>query len=176
MLEVIKTANLPEEAQVSQDMRGRAEYFLRVLYMGRPYFIPLTHKMKKAFGISISKGYAHCKLGFELAEAFRDIINTVYLQVRDTVGSEIHDQISRQVSDGFKKMLDVHLARAIDAKFEEKLPAKTPFAIAGVRAAMRPSDWDRCPHCNGSFSFNKLGENFICPWCEKDVRTSNRTA
>jgi hypothetical protein len=39
-----------------------------------------------------------------------------------------------------------------------------------------PVDYVFCPHCKGSFSFAKLGNNFKCKWCHKDVRTSGRLA
>ena len=57
--------------------------------------------------------------------------------------------------------------------------------IKKVRPYKRPRHWSRgisftdyefCPHCHGSFSFQKLGPDFICGWCKKDVRTSTRLA
>jgi len=33
-----------------------------------------------------------------------------------------------------------------------------------------PTDYERCPHCRGSFSFQKPNKKFICPWCNNDVR------
>ena len=42
-----------------------------------------------------------------------------------------------------------------------------------AKESIMPADYEYCPHCHGSFSFAKLGDNFICKWCKKDVRTSN---
>lgn len=41
---------------------------------------------------------------------------------------------------------------------------------------IKPSDYEFCPYCSGSFSFKRLGKNFICQWCHKDVRKSDRRA
>lgn len=40
--------------------------------------------------------------------------------------------------------------------------------------SLTPEDYDYCPHCSGSFSFKKPSKKFICPWCKKDIRTSDR--
>ena len=52
--------------------------------------------------------------------------------------------------------------------------AKRP--VQQAKEAITPADYEFCPHCHGSFSFAKLGINFRCKWCKKDVRTSGRLA
>ena len=173
MLELIKTENLPEDAQVCEDIKNRALYFMAIMYSGYRYYIPLTGEIKKMLGISIRTfrdGKArpvNCD-EFKIDKGLRDIIHSVYLQIRDTVGAEIHDEISRQVSDGLQKMFQVHLARAIDKELDKKLLTND--------GASKPSDWEFCPNCHDSLLMRKLEDDFICPWCHKDVRTSDRIA
>ena len=38
--------------------------------------------------------------------------------------------------------------------------------------APKPKDYEYCPHCKGSFSYNKPGKQYTCPYCWKDVRKS----
>ena len=52
--------------------------------------------------------------------------------------------------------------------------AKRP--VQQAKESIMPADYEYCPHCRGSFSFAKLGSNFRCKWCKKDVRTSGRLA
>ena len=64
---------------------------------------------------------------------------------------------------------------ALESKERHKtVRAKRPAQQA--KDAFKPADYEYCPHCYGSFSFAKLGSNFKCKWCKKDVRTSVRLA
>ena len=64
---------------------------------------------------------------------------------------------------------------ALNSKERRKtVRAKRPAQQA--KDAIKPADYEYCPHCKGSFSFAKLGSNFKCKWCKKDVRTSGRLA
>ena len=54
-----------------------------------------------------------------LENFIRDIINSVYLQVRDTVGSSIYRELSEDIKGGLEELFKKQLSVAIDNKFEQ---------------------------------------------------------
>ena len=120
-MKIYRTKDLPENANLSDDLKGRAKYFCEVYFFGLQYFIPLTKEMKKIFQVSIKKGclepYGQAN---RVEEAFRDIIASVYLQVRDTVGSAIYQNLKQDIQEGFEKMFSNGLERAINGEFDKQ--------------------------------------------------------
>ena len=47
---------------------------------------------------------------------------------------------------------------------------KNKFNKLLTKQCVKPTDYEFCPYCFGSFSFNGLNKYFICPWCHKNVR------
>ena len=62
------------------------------------------------------------KSGMLLENALREMIDGLYLQVRDTVGGEIHSELSEQINNGLSKLFDDKLDLAITDGFQKKLP------------------------------------------------------
>ena len=61
-------------------------------------------------------------------------------------------------------------------KFERRKTVRAKRPVQQAKVSIKPADYEFCPHCYGSFSFAKLGSNFKCKWCKKDVRTSDKLA
>lgn len=121
MITIYKTENLPKDAQSCEDMKGRAKYFMQIQYMGRHFYLPITKEMKKLLGLSIREGVLLTKNGTAIDAFLRDIISSVYLQVRDTVGEEIHGRLSRQITAGLAEMFDKRLGTTIEGGLNQRL-------------------------------------------------------
>jgi hypothetical protein len=125
MITLIKTENLPKDAQTSEHLRKQAKYFIEVVYFGKPYYIPVTKEMKKIFGISIRKGEVIVNgsyyNGNRLNNFLQDLISVIYLQVRDTVAAGIHDDLSSQIKNSFEKMFEKGLYTTIEKKLDQKM-------------------------------------------------------
>ena len=125
MLELVKTEDLPDTVKTSPDMKGRAKYFMVILYMGMSYYIPLTKEIKKVLGISLCTVKGKIRLEdcdeIKIDEGVRDIIASVYLQIRDTIGVELHDQLSRQITEGLKQLFDQSLGSSIINGMNQKM-------------------------------------------------------
>ena len=118
--EVIAKKALPSHVKLSQHLLDKCLFVLEVDLFGRQYFIPITKEIER-----IIKFKEPFKNGVTLAdntEMFQDVINALYLQIRDTVGSEIHQQLSNQIEEGFSKLFDLPLAKEISERLNMKLP------------------------------------------------------
>lgn len=115
---------LPKDACSSPHLKEKAEGWIAVMYFGITYYILVSKEFKKAFkvkrkrNILIFPSYEQEKA----VESFlRDLIASMYLQIRDTVGSEIHQQLSEEITDGFAKLLSKNLESKVDGLFDRKM-------------------------------------------------------
>jgi hypothetical protein len=118
--EVIAKKDLPSHIKLSQHLLDKCLFILEVDLFGRPYYIPITKEVERV--IKMKEPF---KNGVTLADdtdMFRDVINALYLQMRDTVGSEIHQHLSAQIEEGFSKLFELPLAKEISNRLNEKLP------------------------------------------------------
>ena len=123
---------LPEDIPISPDLKERARYFFVVQFLGCRYYIPATFeliKLLKAMGITIKKtedGYRvepYKKAAY--AETFiRDLIASLYLQTRDTVGKEVYGRLSTEIKDGLEAMFQKRLSQSISQDMEGALLIK----------------------------------------------------
>lgn len=118
---------LPKDVPLSDDIKGRAEGYMKIGLFGIPYYIPITKEVKKLFHIK-RRGKRFIFDSYKKEQRFRkfvrDIITSIYLQVRDTIGSEIHSQLSSQIEDGFGKMFNNLIDKKINQGFQKLLPYK----------------------------------------------------
>lgn len=118
---------LPKDVPISDDIKERAEGYVTIRMFGILYYIPITKEAKKLFKIKRS-GKQFIFDSYKKEQRFkkfvRDIVNSVYLQVRDTIGSEIHSQLSQQIEDSFGNMYDKILDKKINQGFQKLLPYK----------------------------------------------------
>jgi hypothetical protein len=120
---ICRTEDLPADAKSCDDLKGRAKYFIQVHRQGRHFYLPVTREMKRLLGLSIRKGMMTVspKTATMVEDLLRDIISSVYLQVRDTVGEEIHDKLSRQITEGLAGMFDKKLGTAVEGGLNQRL-------------------------------------------------------
>ena len=118
--EIIKKKDLPKSVSLSKHLLDRCSELIEIHLLGVYYYIPITDEVKQVI--------KRKKLGrFDMiknADLFQDILNSVYLQIRDTVGSEIHSNLSQQIEEGFSKLFSLPLAKKIDEQLNLALPPK----------------------------------------------------
>ena len=118
---------LPKDVPLSNDIKERAEGYMKISLFGIPYYIPITKEVKKLFKIKRSGKYfvfESYKKEQRFRKFVRDIVNSIYLQVRDTIGSEIHYKLRTQIEDGFGNMFSKILEKKINYGFQKLLPYK----------------------------------------------------
>jgi hypothetical protein len=121
MVKIYFKDNLPPDAKMSDDLKQRAEFFMEVQFLGVKYYVPFTKEAKKIFGVSSTKSLLESFIkSNRLEKLFRDLIASVYLQIRDTVGSEIKHDLSEGIKNSFEKMFSERLEQTINNKFEQK--------------------------------------------------------
>ena len=124
---LIKNTKLPKNVPISEYIKDRAKGFVVITLFGIPYYIPITKDTKKLFNIKKIKNtfiFNNYKAEHRFEQFIRDIINVVYLQVRDTVGEEIQSKLSAQMQDGFNTMFGKIINKKINQEFQKLLPYK----------------------------------------------------
>lgn len=123
----MKNTKLPKNVPISEYIKDRAKGFVVITLFGIPYYIPITKDTKKLFNIKKIKNtfiFNNYKAEHRFEQFIRDIINVVYLQVRDTVGEEIQSKLSAQMQDGFNTMFGKIINKKINQEFQKLLPYK----------------------------------------------------
>jgi len=124
MMDFVREKDVPVE--LSNYIRERSKgWFFSVLHDGTHYYIPVSTEMKKVFGIHIVNGkpiFDSHKRGFRLEDVLGDIVGSIYLQIRDTVGSEIATDLHKQMEDSFSKMFEKVISDKVEKEFNKKLP------------------------------------------------------
>jgi hypothetical protein len=116
--EIIKKKDLPKYVSLSQHLLEQCEELVEVDFIGTKYYIPITEDVE----MIIRRGqFGHMNM-IKNADLFQDIINSMYLQIRDTVGSEIHSQLSQQIEEGFSTLFNLSLAKKINEQLNKALP------------------------------------------------------
>jgi len=123
-MEFILTEHIKKDANVSEYMRERAKFFGIIQLFGVEYYIPITNKVKKAFNIKIVKGRMYGGDISVLEDFIRDIINSVYLQVRDVVGADVYKNLSNEIKEKFENFFSDNLENVVMKGLNQKmLPA-----------------------------------------------------
>lgn len=123
-MEFIPLKKLPPDIELSQNIKERAEAFFKIQYLGHYYYIPVTKELSrilKKLGI-IAKDGTKSFDNEQLIEIFiRDLIASVYLQIRDTVGTEIYATLSGEIKTGLEQMFSSRLSGTVTEKLNQKL-------------------------------------------------------
>lgn len=122
ILEILKKNKLPKDIPMSQHLKEKALGYFRVMFYGIHYYIPFTKDMKKVLRIKKEKERWVIPNQIKLDDMFRTIVDSIYLQVRDTVGSEIHRTLDAELRATFSGLFENYLSKKIDDKFENLLP------------------------------------------------------
>lgn len=114
---------LPKEIKLSVSLKENSEGFIRIRYYGIEYYVPVTKDFKKIFKAKRIKNrliFTSYKYEKALEEFLRDLISSIYLQIRDTIGEEIHTQLNQEISEGFEKLFDKFLEQRINMELKHK--------------------------------------------------------
>lgn len=119
---------LPKDVPMSQYLKEKALAWLKIWLGGGTYYVPITKETKILFGVKFRKGKIDQKeTGWNRIKALEDfvthVIDSTYLQVRDTIGEEIERNLSSQIQDGLEKLYDKQLRNLIENNLPKSLPA-----------------------------------------------------
>lgn len=112
---------LPKSVELSPHIKERAEFYFVVMLSGHTYYVAITKKTRLALGIKKDGRASSYKKLDEYYEMARDMIDSIYLQVRDVVGAEISSGLSDQIGKGFQKLFDSALDKTVKQKLDQKL-------------------------------------------------------
>jgi hypothetical protein len=131
MMEFVRVREVKTELSPHLLERSKG-WLLSVMHGGITYYIPVSTEMKKVFGIHIENGkpvFDSYKQEFRLDYVLGDIVGSVYLQIRDTVGSEIATDLHQQLEDSFSKMFENVISDKVEKEFNKKLPPPDGYNI-----------------------------------------------
>ena len=114
------------DSELSQDIKRRAEGYLKIKIFGSLYYFPVTKEMKKIFKLKRVKN----KLYFtnddptkQCAEKFlRDMARAIYLQMRE----DIQDNVTESLSEQLKDSLDNFFRKSLTKKVKDEVRLKLP--------------------------------------------------
>jgi len=115
----IPTEKLPEDAMTCIDMKQRAKFYAVVKYYGVDYYIPVTKEMKRLFKIKYRREQVWTELD-GVDRFLRDLVASVYFQVRDTVGKEVKRSLSTEIKDRFEELFSENLSWVVTKQLEDK--------------------------------------------------------
>lgn len=113
---IIEKKDLPKHVSMSQDQLSKCEQIFVVMYVGVEYYIPMTPEVMKVMKLFESK-----RFNTRMEDFFQEVVRSVYMQIRDSVGAEVHRQLSDQIKDGFETMFESSLSNAIQNKLNQKM-------------------------------------------------------
>jgi hypothetical protein len=119
-MRIFEKDQLPPGIKLCPDLIERAEFFIEIKYLGYRYYIPITKKAMKVLKITRRDLNSEFLLNTRMEGFFQDIVASIYLQIRDTIGAEIHRQLSEEIKSGFENLFSNNLEKLISNKFEQK--------------------------------------------------------
>ena len=124
IITILKKNKLPKNIPMSQYLKEQALGYFCIQFYGVHYYIPFTKDMKKVLKIKKEKEYWNIPNELNLDDMLRTIVDSIYLQVRDTVGSEIHRDLDAELRETFSGLFENYLSNKIEDKFKKLLPYK----------------------------------------------------
>lgn len=116
---------LPNHIKLSDHLKQQADGYIGVSLYGKSYYIPITKDCKKLFGIKRHREIIKFTKGklmddCKFADFVRTIIDSIYLQVRDTIGVEIREELLREVMDKMNNIIVPQIDEEINKRFKNK--------------------------------------------------------
>jgi hypothetical protein len=113
----------PEWAKLSPYLQEKAEGYIVFLLYGRKYCVPLKPEMKKVCGISRQGDTLVFKRGDRLKfnSMLQSIADSMYLQVRDTVGAEVTRTLSGQLNEFLENRFEGAIGSVVSEQLEQGL-------------------------------------------------------
>lgn len=120
---IVREKDLPEGLELSPHIRERAQgFFFAVRMNGKAYYVPISKEFKKLLKIRDVSDLT-LTTGTRVERVLSDIISSVYLQIRDTVGAEIQSTLSDNMTEAFKAMFARPLSLSVCKELDKRLPA-----------------------------------------------------
>jgi len=114
---------LPKGIKLSQYLKEKSLAYFRIKLYGHDYYVPITKDLKKALHLKIRRGkiiFSNSN-SYRIEDYLRDVIDGIYLQVRDVVCAEIHQSLTQEIHEGFDKMFSQPLWNRIEGEANKKL-------------------------------------------------------
>jgi hypothetical protein len=116
---------LPDNVKLSGHLKEQADGYIGVTSLGKTYYIPITKDCKKLFGIKRRGETIEFTKGklmdiYKFDDFIRTIINSIHLQIRDTIGIEIREELMREVMDKMNNVIVPQIDEEINKRFIEK--------------------------------------------------------
>ncbi len=122
LYKIITVKKPPSDISISPNAEEKALRWIKVLYYGGTYYIPLNQNLKKALKLKERSGQFYCdtykQMNF-IDKALRDIISALYIQIRDSIGSNITQSLSDEIQEGLEKLYQKQLYGKVMSKFPE---------------------------------------------------------
>lgn len=127
-MRLIEAKDLPKGVAI----RDNAKIYIEIMHFGNYYYIPVINKVKKFFDIKRYRGELQIVSddGLLLEKFIREIINAVYLQVRDTIGEDVYRTLSGEIKEGLEEMYSAKLLKAIESGMEKQTPRQIGLSDA----------------------------------------------
>lgn len=119
---------IPKDAMFSEDLKERSIACMMVMVSGNWHYVPITKELKKLLKIPSKKGKLIISWDMTnlLEYIFRDVINAVYLQVRDTVGEEIEATVLKAMHNRIDELIYPQLHKGLKKVLTKKMKALPP--------------------------------------------------
>ncbi len=120
-MDIITYSKIPAEYRktLSLYIREKALAYFIILLYGLKYYIPLTVGLKKLLRIKKVKNnfiFPSYKAERLLEDFLRTVVDSLYLQVRDTVGTEVHRELDSELRESFSKLFENFLVKKVESK------------------------------------------------------------
>jgi hypothetical protein len=118
-----------QEGILSPYLKEKAEGYVSFPLNGRQYFVPVTKKLRKLGELpKPKKGSDRWDIPYDMECALEGFLQTVadsiYLQMRETIGAEVYQDIHEELQETFEQMFTDKLSKRIDDKMEKAAPIK----------------------------------------------------
>ncbi len=119
-MDIITYSKIPKEykATLSLYIREKALAYFIILLYGTKYYIPLTKDLKKLLRIKKVKNkfiFPSYKAERFLENYLRIVVDSLYLQVRDTVGTEVYSKLDTELRESFSKLFENLISKNVDS-------------------------------------------------------------
>jgi len=114
---------LPKDVELSQYLRDKALAYVVIMVGGIDYYVPITKQMKREFAIIERKGkLIFTKSEIRVEDILREIIDAIYLQVRDVVCAGIEESLDQKLKEGFSTLFEKFLHKKVEQEMTKRLP------------------------------------------------------
>ncbi len=118
---IIPADKLPADVEMSTYIKERTEFYFVFMLGGITYYAAITKKTRLALGIKKNGHVTSWKKLDAYFDAFQDVAESIYLQIRDVVGQEIKCTLSTQIGEGFQKLFNKSIGNEVAKLLDQKL-------------------------------------------------------